>query len=155
MKSSSHSWVFKFLRFPLQASATNDISEPFPWLYYIVKLVELCSASECFYAIQLFFTKVSLFSKSVCLNSAKCLSRHIYSPLTNKCHILSFGSSGLNCEFIRRECGFSTNSKISLVSSGNELILIMKISATNFCRFRYFTDFDIKIVLFGHNGLNQ
>ena len=153
MKSSSQSWVFKFLRFPLQASATNVISEPFPWLYCIVKLVELCSTSESFYAIQFFSESKFIFN--ICLNPAKCLSRHIYSPLTNKCHILSFGSSGLNCEFIRRECCFSINSKISLVSSGNELILIMKISATNFCRFRYFADFDIQIVLFGHNDLNQ
>ena len=41
--------------------------------YYIdqVKLVELCSASECFYAVQLFFTKVSSFSKTVNSNPAK------------------------------------------------------------------------------------
>ena len=37
-----------------------------------------------------------------------------------------------DCEFIRSECGFSINSKISLVSSSNNLILIMKISVTNF-----------------------
>ena len=59
----------------------------------------------------------------------------------------------LNCEFIRRECGFSINLKISLVSSSNKLILIMKISATNFWRFRYFADFDIKIVFWGHNSV--
>ena len=46
----------------------------------------------------------------------------------------------LNYEFIRRECGFSINSKISLVNSGNKLILIMKIPATDFWRFRYFAD---------------
>ena len=33
-------------------------------------------------------------------------------------HILSLGSSGLNCEFIRREYGFLINSKISFMSSG-------------------------------------
>ena len=53
------------------------------------------------------------------------------------CHILSFGSSSLNCEFIRREYGFSINSKISLMSSGNKPILILKIS------FKSFVDFDI------------
>ena len=57
------------------------------------------------------------------------------------CHILSFQSSGLNCEFIRRECSFSRNSKISLVSSGNKLILIMKISAP------IFEDFNILQIL--------
>ena len=31
--------------------------------------------------------------------------------------------------------------------SGNKLILTSKISVTNFCRFHYFADFDIKIVL--------
>ena len=33
------------------------------------------------------------------------------------CHILSFGSA-LNCKFIRREYGFSLNSKVSLMRSG-------------------------------------
>ena len=62
------------------------------------------------------------------------------------CHILSFGSSNLNCKFIRRECGSSINLKLSLVSSGDKLILTSKIAAANFCRFQYFADFDVKIV---------
>ena len=33
-------------------------------------------------------------------------------------HILPFGSSGLNCEFMCREYGFSINSKISFIWSG-------------------------------------
>ena len=53
------------------------------------------------------------------------------------CHILSFGSSGLNCEFIRREYGFLVHSKISFTSSGDKPILTLKISVTNFCRFWY------------------
>ena len=68
------------------------------------------------------------------------------------CHISSFGSSGLNCEFIRREYGFSINSKISFMSSGDKPILTLKISVTNFCRFRYFADFDIRILLLGQNS---
>ena len=51
------------------------------------------------------------------------------------CHILSFESSSLNCEYIRREYGFSINSKISLISSGNKPILILKISVKNFVDF--------------------
>ena len=69
------------------------------------------------------------------------------------CNILSFGSSGLNCKFILREYGFSINSKISFMSSGDKPILTLKISVTNFFRFQYFTDFDIRIVLFGQNNL--
>ena len=75
------------------------------------------------------------------------------------CNILSFGSSGLNCKFILREYGFSINSKISFMSSGDKPILITnyiynyKISITNFSRFQYFTDFDIRIILFGQNSL--
>ena len=65
------------------------------------------------------------------------------------CHIFSFGSSGLNCQFIRIECGFSINSKISFMSSGDKTILI---SVTNFCRFRYFADFDIRILVLGQNS---
>ena len=64
------------------------------------------------------------------------------------CHILS---SGLNCKFVRREHGFSINLKISLISSGDKPILSLKISIINFCRFRYFADFDIEIVLLGKN----
>ena len=63
------------------------------------------------------------------------------------CHILSFGSSGLNCEFIHSEYGFSRNLKIPFMSSGDKPILILKITVTNFCRLQYFADFDIKIVL--------
>ena len=67
------------------------------------------------------------------------------------CHILSFGSSGLNCEFIPRDYGFSINSKISFMNSGDKPILNLKISVTNFYRFRYFADFDIRIVFLGQN----
>ena len=35
------------------------------------------------------------------------------------------------------------------MSSGDKTILILKISVTDFCRFRYFADLDIKIVLLG------
>ena len=51
------------------------------------------------------------------------------------CHILSLGSSGLNCEFICREHGFSINSKISFMSSGDKPVLMLKILVTNFCKF--------------------
>ena len=44
------------------------------------------------------------------------------------CHIFSFGSSDLNCRFIRREYGFSINSKIPLMRSNYKPILILKIS---------------------------
>ena len=65
------------------------------------------------------------------------------------CHILSFGLSGLNSEFNRSEGCFSTNSKISFMSSGDRPILTlkMKILDSNFFRFKYFANFDIKIVL--------
>ena len=65
------------------------------------------------------------------------------------CYILTFGSSGLNCEFIRGEYRFSIILKISFMSSGDQPILTLKISITNFFRFRYFSDFDIKILLLG------
>ena len=68
------------------------------------------------------------------------------------CHIFTFGSSGLNCKFIRREYGRSINLKISFTSSGDQPILTLKISVTNFSRCRYFTDFDIKILLLGQNS---
>ena len=61
-------------------------------------------------------------------------------------YISSFESSGLNCEFTCREYGFSINSEISFISLGDEPILTLKISVTNFRRFRYFADFDIKIL---------
>ena len=35
------------------------------------------------------------------------------------CHILSFGSSGLSCKFIRREYGFSINSIVRCRSQAN------------------------------------
>ena len=68
------------------------------------------------------------------------------------CHILSFGSSGLNRNFIRREYGFSINSKISSMGSVNKPILTLKISVKNSCRYQYFGDFDIKIVLLVQNS---
>ena len=70
------------------------------------------------------------------------------------CHIMLSGSSGMNCEFIYREYGFSINSKISFASSGKP-ILILKISVTNFCRFHYFADFYIKIVLLGQYSSSE
>ena len=60
------------------------------------------------------------------------------------CYILAFGSSGLNFKFIGREYGFSINLKISFMNAGDQPILTLKISVVNFCRFRYFADFDIK-----------
>ena len=63
------------------------------------------------------------------------------------CHILLFGCSGLKCEFTRMEYGFSINSKIYLMSSGDKPVLTLKISITNFFRFQYFADFNIKIAL--------
>ena len=63
------------------------------------------------------------------------------------CHILSFGSYGLNFEFIRRGYGFLMNSKKTFTSSGVKPILNLKISVTNFGRFQYFADINIKIEL--------
>ena len=65
------------------------------------------------------------------------------------CYILSFGLSGLSSEFNRSEGRFSINSKISFMSSGDRPILTlkMKILDSNFFRFKYFANFDIKIVL--------
>ena len=50
------------------------------------------------------------------------------------CYILTFGSSGLNCEFIRREYGFFINLKIPFMSLGYQPILT-------------FADFDILQIL--------
>ena len=47
-------------------------------------------------------------------------------------YILKLGSSGLNCEFIRGGYGFSINLKISFMSSGDQPILTLKISVTDF-----------------------
>ena len=68
------------------------------------------------------------------------------------CHILSFGFSDLNSEFIRREYGFSINSKMYLMSSDHKPVLTLKIPVTNFFRFRYFADFDIKTALLSQNN---
>ena len=38
------------------------------------------------------------------------------------------------------------------MSSGDKPVLTLKISVTNFTRFRYFADFDIKIVLLSQNS---
>ena len=38
------------------------------------------------------------------------------------------------------------------MSSGDKPILTLKISVTNFSRFQYFADFDIRIVLLGQNS---
>ena len=37
------------------------------------------------------------------------------------------------------------------MNSGDKPILTLKISVTNFYRFRYFADFDIRIVFLGQN----
>ena len=71
------------------------------------------------------------------------------------CYILSFGSFGLNCEFIRRDYGFSINSKKPFMSSGDKRISNLKISVTNIDRFRCFADFDIKHVLLGRNSFER
>ena len=67
------------------------------------------------------------------------------------CQILSFRSSSLNCEFIRREYGFSMNLKMSFMSSGDTPISTLNISVTNFCRLPYLPDFDIKNALLDQN----
>ena len=38
------------------------------------------------------------------------------------------------------------------MSSGDKPILTLKISVTNFCRFWYFADFDVKIALLSQNS---
>ena len=57
---------------------------------------------------------------------------------------LLLGSSGLNCEFIRREYGFPINLKISFMSSSDKPILT--------CRLPYIADCDIKSVLLGQSN---
>ena len=57
------------------------------------------------------------------------------------CYILTFGLSGLNCKFIRREDGFSINLKISFMSLGDQPMLALKISVT------HFADLDILPIL--------
>ena len=63
-----------------------------------------------------------------------------------------FKSSGLNCEFIYNVYGLLRNLKILFMSSGEKPILTLKIWVTNFWRFQYFEDFDIKFVLLGQNS---
>ena len=89
----------------------------------------------------------------ICLNAYKLDDSLIFIQKKNLghiflfwCHVLSFGSSGLNCEFIHMDYGFSWNSKISLIRSGDKPILIFKISVKNF------PDFVIKIVLLEQNN---
>ena len=41
----------------------------------------------------------------------------------------------LKCEVVRREYGFSINSKTSFMSSGDKPFLTLKISVASFCRF--------------------
>ena len=65
------------------------------------------------------------------------------------CNILTLGSSNLNCESIHRKYEFSINLEISFMSSGDHPILTLGILVANFCRFRYFADFDIKFLLLG------
>ena len=102
------------------------------------------------------FWNISLY---ICLNVRKLddsftfiwkkILCHIFLFL---CHILLFGSSGPDAEFILRECRFSIKSKVSFMSSGDKPILTWQISVTNFCRFRHFADFDFKIVLLGQSS---
>ena len=66
--------------------------------------------------------------------------------------ILSFGSSDLNCEFIRREYEFLKNLKKAVMRSGDKPISALKISIKNVCRFQNFADIYIKIVHFGQNS---
>ena len=80
-------------------------------------------------------------------DSMPCLSVFLY-------HILSFGSFGLNCKFIRREYGFSINSKISFMISGDIPILTESHSQIFADAFRYFSDFHVNIVLLGQNSFD-
>ena len=50
--------------------------------------------------------------------------------------------------------GSSIYSKTSFLNSGDKLKLTLKISVTNFCKFRYFADFDIKVVLLVQNSFD-
>ena len=54
--------------------------------------------------------------------------------------MLSFGLSGLNSELIRREYGFSINSKILFMSSGDKPVLTKSQS-------KVFADFNILQIL--------
>ena len=73
-----------------------------------------------------------------CLNAHKLddsfifIWKRFYALLLFLCHILLFGFSDLNCRFICRGYGFSINSKISVMSSGDQPILIWRISVKNF-----------------------
>ena len=58
-------------------------------------------------------------------------------------------------KFIRGGYGFSINLKITFMSSGDKPILTLKISVSNFCIFRYFADFDFKIVVLGQNNFGS
>ena len=77
---------------------------------------------------------------------------HNFQEQNFQCHISSLGSSGLNCEYIRREYGVLINSKISFMSSRYKLILTLKISVTNFCQSQYFADLVTKTVHLGQNS---
>ena len=56
-------------------------------------------------------------------------------------------------QILRGEYGFSINSKISFMGSGDKPTLTLNIQVKNFWRFRYAADFfDIKIVLLGQNS---
>ena len=64
---------------------------------------------------------------------------------------LPFEPSGRNCKFVRKTFGFLTNSKILFMSPGEKSIVTLKMSVTNFFRFQYFENFDIKFLLLGQN----
>ena len=52
------------------------------------------------------------------------------------------------------EHGSSKNSKTSFMSSGDKPILTLKISVTNFCKFQYTADLDIKVVVLVQNSFD-
>ena len=54
--------------------------------------------------------------------------------------------------YSQRVYGFSINLKILFMVSVDKPILTLKTSVTNVCRFQYFADFNIKIVLLCQNS---
>ena len=109
-------------------------------------LVNICFAQPS----RIVFWNLSFY---FCINVHKqddsftLISRKIYAILF--CFYVIFCCLDL---LIRRKYGFSIDSKNLFISSGDKPILTLKISVTNFFRFRYFADFDIKIVFLGQNS---
>ena len=71
------------------------------------------------------------------------------------CYILTFGSSDLNCEFIRGEYRLLIKLKMLFVGSGDQPIVTLKISVTDFWRFRYSADLKIEIFSLGQNSFER